>query len=79
VVEATGPGGESGAICYDAALIGDPAIVRRGMGSRADTGPGTAGRRPRASREQLWASRARIVEAADAERQRIVGDLHDGL
>jgi signal transduction histidine kinase len=33
----------------------------------------------RASREELRASRARIVEAADGERRRIARDLHDGM
>jgi signal transduction histidine kinase len=33
----------------------------------------------RASREELRASRVRIVEAADDERRRIARDLHDGL
>jgi signal transduction histidine kinase len=33
----------------------------------------------RASRDELQESRARIVEAADAERRRIARDLHDGL
>jgi signal transduction histidine kinase len=33
----------------------------------------------RASRDELRASRARIVEATDGERRRIARDLHDGL
>jgi signal transduction histidine kinase len=69
-----------GVIAYDAALIHDAELVR------------TAGRilaiaverqrldaELRASHEALRESRSRIVEATDAERRRIVRDLHDGL
>lgn len=69
-----------GVIGYDATLLADADLVR------------TAGRvvaiaidrqrldvELRASYEALRTSRARIVEAGDAERRRIARDLHDGL
>jgi signal transduction histidine kinase len=69
-----------GAIEYDALLIGQPKLVR-------DAGRviSLALERERltdeltSSREALRESRARIISAADRERDRIARDLHDGL
>ncbi len=67
-------GGETiGAIVYDATLLNRPDEVRdaaRVVGLALD--------RERLAVE-LRASRARLVEAGDAERRRIARDLHDGL
>jgi signal transduction histidine kinase len=69
-----------GAIAYDAALIGDPAWV-----SAAGRVIAIAVERERlltallASQGALISSRARLVAAADRERRRIAGNLHDGL
>jgi signal transduction histidine kinase len=73
LVEVELGGRRVGAISYDATLIHDPEQVRQ------------AGRVVALAidRERLTASlrssRARIVQAADAERRRIAADLHDGL
>jgi signal transduction histidine kinase len=69
-----------GAIVYDATLIADRPLV-------ADAARVTALAIDHerltvdllASREGLRVSRARLVEATDAERRRIARDLHDGL
>jgi signal transduction histidine kinase len=69
-----------GAIVYDATLIADPGLV-------ADAARATAltidNERLNvdllAGREDLRVSRARVIEATDAERWRIARDLHDGL
>jgi signal transduction histidine kinase len=69
-----------GAIVYDATLIADAELV-------ADAARVTALALDNerltvellASREGLRVSRARLVEATDAERRRIARDLHDGL
>jgi signal transduction histidine kinase len=69
-----------GAIVYDATLIADPALVRaaaRVIAIALDNERLMADLR--ASREELRASRVRIVEAADDERRRIARNLHDGL
>ncbi len=69
-----------GAIIYDATLIADPEPVRqasRVVAIAVDHERLTA--EVLASREALRQSRARIVEAGDAERRRIAQDLHDGL
>jgi signal transduction histidine kinase len=69
-----------GAIIYDATLIADPEPVRqasRVVAIAVDHERLTA--EVLASREELRESRARIVEAGDAERRRIAQDLHDGL
>jgi signal transduction histidine kinase len=69
-----------GAIVYDATLIADHELV-------ADAARVTALALDNerltvellASREGLLVSRARLIEATDAERRRIARDLHDGL
>ena len=68
-----------GAIVHDATLLDDPALVRTVAAAvalavdnerlQADL---------RGQLEEVRASRARIVEAGDAERRRIERDLHDG-
>jgi signal transduction histidine kinase len=91
-VELAQPGGERqvaevrsgerlvGAIVYDATLIAEPGLV-------ADAARATALTIDNerltvdllAGREDLRVSRARVIEATDAERRRIARDLHDGL
>lgn len=67
-------GGETiGAIVYDATLLARPDEVREAARVVA-----LALDRERLAVE-LRASRARLVEAGDAERRRIAADLHDGL
>lgn len=68
-----------GAIVHDVTLLDDPALVRTVAAAvalavdnerlQADL---------RAQLEEVRASRARIVEAGDAERRRMERDLHDG-
>ena len=69
-----------------AALVYDPAIEREDPGRIAAVGSMARlalenerlAAQVRAQLEEVRASRARIVEAADAERRRIERDLHDG-
>ena len=66
------------ALVHDASLLDDPGSSRRSARRRryARERP-PPGRAPRPAR-QVWASRARLVQAEDAERRRIERDLHDG-
>jgi signal transduction histidine kinase len=69
-----------GAIVYDATLIADDELVAEAAQVTAlalDNERLTV--ELLASRERLRVSRARLVEATDAERRRIARDLHDGL
>jgi signal transduction histidine kinase len=69
-----------GAIVYDATLIADDELVTdaaRVTALALDNERLTA--ELLAGREGLRVSRARLVEATDAERRRIARDLHDGL
>lgn len=69
-----------GAIIYDSVLIANPALVEatgRVVAAAMDHERLTA--ELMASREQLWESRVRLVEASDRERRRIAQNLHDGL
>jgi signal transduction histidine kinase len=69
-----------GAIVYDAGLIADRALVEdaaRATALAIDNERLTA--ELLAGRESLRVSRARVIEATDAERRRIARDLHDGL
>ncbi|HKZ13551.1 MAG TPA: histidine kinase [Solirubrobacterales bacterium] len=69
-----------GAIVYDATLIADDELVAEAARVTAlalDNERLTV--ELLASREHLRVSRARLVEATDAERRRIARDLHDGL
>jgi signal transduction histidine kinase len=69
-----------GAIVYDATLVADAELVAdaaRVIALALDHERLTA--ELLASREGLRISRARLVEATDAERRRIARDLHDGL
>lgn len=67
-------------VSYDAAMLADPGVVRSASQLVA-----VALERQKlsveviASRETVRQSRARIVQAADAERRRLAGDLHDVL
>jgi signal transduction histidine kinase len=51
---------------------------RRHRTARGGCAAAAAGRAESARRAEIEASRARIVEAADAARRRLEGDLHDG-
>jgi signal transduction histidine kinase len=79
-VEVLLAGQRVGAIAYDAALIGDSELV-----TAAGRVIAIAVERERlltellASQAALIGSRARLVAAADRERRRIAGNLHDGL
>ena len=69
-----------GAIVYDSTLLGDRRLVEdaaRVTALAIDHERLTA--ELLASREGLRVSRARLIEATDAERRRIARDLHDGL
>ena len=69
-----------GAIVYDATLIAERGLVEdaaRVTALAIDNERLTA--ELRAGRERLRVSRARVIEATDAERRRIARDLHDGL
>lgn len=69
-----------GAIVYDTSLVTDPELVAaagRVIALALDRESLTA--ELLVSRERLRVSRARLVEATDAERRRIARDLHDGL
>lgn len=69
-----------GAIVYDTELVDDAGLVASAaqvVALALDHERLTA--ELLASREGLRVSRARLVEATDAERRRIVRDLHDGL
>jgi signal transduction histidine kinase len=69
----------TGAIVHDATLLDDPALVRTlaaAVGLAVDNERLQANLRDQL--EEVQASRARIVEAGDAERRRVERDLHDG-
>jgi signal transduction histidine kinase len=67
------------AIRHRAGLLDDPAVARAiGVTARLAVEHARLGAVRRARLEQLRASRARIVEAADRERRRLERDLHDG-
>ncbi|HJZ37191.1 MAG TPA: histidine kinase dimerization/phosphoacceptor domain-containing protein, partial [Solirubrobacterales bacterium] len=69
-----------GAIVYDANLIAERGLVEdaaRVTALAIDNERLTV--ELRAGRERLRVSRARVIEATDAERRRIARDLHDGL
>lgn len=69
-----------GVITYDAYLIADPAPVRaagRVLALALERRRLSA--QLRAQRDALVTSRARLVSAADQERRRIAGALHDGI
>jgi signal transduction histidine kinase len=69
-----------GAILYDATLIDDPELVRAaGRVVALAIDQQRLDVELRASQQQLQRSRARVIEAADRERERIARDLHDGL
>ncbi|HEY4752064.1 MAG TPA: histidine kinase, partial [Candidatus Limnocylindrales bacterium] len=73
------PGAPSAAIIHDQVLLDDPALVRTltsvvRLAVDNDRLQGDL----RTQLEEVRASRARIVEAADAGRRRVERDLHDG-
>ena len=77
--EITHHGRRVGALVHDGALAEDPELMRAAAGA---AGMALENDRLevelRARLEALRASRARIVEAGDAERRRLGRDLHDG-
>ena len=73
------PGAPGAAIIHDEILLDDPALVRTLtaiVGLAVDNGRLSDDLREQL--EEVRASRARIVAAADAERRRVERDLHDG-
>lgn len=80
VVDVEVSGRRVAVIEYDAVLIDQPALVAaagRVVAVAIDRARIAA--ELRASRDELRESRARIVQAGDAERRRLAQDLHDGL
>jgi signal transduction histidine kinase len=78
--EITSAGRRVGAIVYDAALIDDAALVCAAgqvLSLAVEAERLTA--QLRAGEAALRRSRARIVQASDAERRRVARNLHDGL
>jgi signal transduction histidine kinase len=77
--EITHQGRRVGALIHDAALAGDPELMRAAAGA---AGLALENDRLavelRARLQALRASRTRIVETGDAERRRLSRDLHDG-
>jgi signal transduction histidine kinase len=68
------------AIVHDAALCEEPELVRAaGAAASLSLENERLDAELRARLEELRASRARLVEAGDAERRRIERDLHDGV
>ncbi len=67
------------ALVYDPPLLEDPELVRAaGAAARMALENARLQAELRAQLEEVRASRARIVEAGDAERRRLERDLHDG-
>jgi signal transduction histidine kinase len=67
------------ALLYDPSLLEDPDLVRAaGAAARLALENARLQAELRAQLEEVRASRARIVEAGDAERRRLERDLHDG-
>jgi signal transduction histidine kinase len=78
--EITSAGRRVGAILYDATLLDDAAPVRAAgqvLALAVEAERLTA--QLRAGEAELRRSRARIVQASDAERRRVARNLHDGL
>jgi signal transduction histidine kinase len=72
-------GSPIGAIVHDATLLDDPALVRTVAAAVALAVDNQRLQDDlQAQLEEVRASRARIVEAGDAERRRVERDLHDG-
>jgi signal transduction histidine kinase len=72
-------GSPIGAIVHDATLLDDPALVRTVAAAVALAVDNERLQDDlQAQLEEVRASRARIVEAGDAERRRVERDLHDG-
>ena len=66
-------------LVYDASLLEDPELVRAaGAAARMALENARLQAELRAQLGEVRASRARIVEAGDAERRRLERDLHDG-
>ncbi|MGQ0668712.1 MAG: sensor histidine kinase [Actinomycetota bacterium] len=74
-----GEGEPLGALVHDPALAEQPDLVRSvGSAARLAMENERLHAEVRAQLEEVRASRARIAEAADAERRRVERDLHDG-
>jgi signal transduction histidine kinase len=68
-----------GALLHDPLLLDDPVLVHAvGEAARFALDNERLQAEVRAQLEEVRASRARIVDAADAERRRVERDLHDG-
>jgi signal transduction histidine kinase len=68
-----------GALLHDPLLLDDPVLVHAvGEAARFALDNERLQAEVRAQLDEVRASRARIVEAADAERRRVERDLHDG-
>ena len=68
-----------GALVHDPLLLDDPVLVHAvGEAARFALENERLQAEVRAQLEEVRASRARLVEAADAERRRVERDLHDG-
>ena len=74
-----GDRGHLAAIVHDPALLDDPALIASvGAAIRLAVENERLAAEVREQLEEVRASRARIVEAADAERRRVERNLHDG-
>jgi signal transduction histidine kinase len=73
------PGGPLAVLIHDRAVLDDPGLIEAaGAAARLALQNARLQAEVRAQLEEVRASRARIVQASDAERRRVERNLHDG-